>query len=54
MSGWRELFRSPGLEGLLDQAEANNLTLQAAWQSVLASRAAIQRFRATGLPQVDA
>lgn len=54
MSGWRELFRSPGLNGLLDQAEANNLTLQAAWQSVLASRATIQRFRAAGLPQVDA
>ncbi len=54
MSGWRELFRSPGLNGLSDQAEANNLTLQATWQSVLASRATIQRFRAAGLPQVDA
>ena len=54
MSGWRELFRSPGLNSLLDRAEANNLTLQAAWHSVLASRAAIQRFRAAGLPQVDA
>lgn len=54
MAGWRELFRSPGLNGLLDQAEANNLTLQAAWQSVLGSRAAIQRFRSVGLPQIDA
>ena len=54
MTGWRELFRSPKLNGLLDRAEANNLNLQAAWQSVLASRAAIQRFRAAGLPQVDA
>lgn len=54
MSGWREFFHSPGLDELLDQAEANNLTLQAAWQSVLASRVAVQRFRAEGLPQVDA
>ena len=54
MTGWRELFRSPRLNGLLDQVEANNLTLQAAWQSVLASRAAIQRFRSGGLPQADA
>ena len=37
MTGWRELFRSPKLNGLLDRAEANNLNLQAAWQSVLAS-----------------
>ena len=54
MSGWRELFHSPGLDDLLNQAEANNLTLQAAWQSVLASRIAVQRFRAAGLPHVDA
>ncbi len=52
--GWRELFQSPGLNRLLDQAEANNLSLQAAWQSVLASRTAIQRFRSQGLPQIDA
>ena len=54
MSGWRELFHSPGLDDLLNKAEANNLTLQAAWQSVLASRIAVQRFRAAGLPHVDA
>ena len=54
MSGWREFFHSPGLDDLLNQADANNLTLQAAWQSVLASRIAVQRFRAAGLPHVDA
>lgn len=54
MNGWRELFQSPGLNALLDRAEANNLSLQAAWQSVLASRATIQRFRSDGLPQIDA
>lgn len=54
MGGWRTLFHSPELNALLQQAEANNHNLQAAWQSVLASRAVLRRFRADGLPQVDA
>lgn len=54
MGGWREIFQAPELEALLRKAEANNHNLQAAWQSVLASRAVLQRFRADGRPQVDA
>lgn len=54
MGGWREIFQSTELDALLRQAEANNHDLQAAWQSVLASRAVLQRFRADGRLQVDA
>lgn len=53
MSGWRELFGSPELNQLIERAESNNLTLQAAWQSVVASRTLIRRFRSEGLPQAD-
>ena len=51
---WRELFQSPQLSTLLNRAEANNRTLKAAYQSVLASQAVLDRFRADGRPQVDA
>jgi len=54
MKGWRELFQAPGLNALLDRAAGNNLSLQAAWQSVVASRSAIGRFRSEGFPQIDA
>jgi outer membrane protein, multidrug efflux system len=54
MGGWRELFKSPELNALIEKAEANNLDLQAAWQSVIASRAVLRRTRADNLPEVDA
>lgn len=50
MGGWRELFDSPELNALIDKAEANNLNLQAAWQSVVSSRAVLRRSRSDGLP----
>ena len=51
---WRELFQSPELNHLLQRAEANNRNLKAAYQSVLASQAVLERFRSDGRPQVDA
>lgn len=54
MGGWRNLFQIQELDRLLSQAEENNHTLRAAWQSVLASRATLRRFRSEALPQVDA
>lgn len=52
MSGWREIFDSPELNVLIDRAEANNLNLQAAWQSVIASRTALRRVGSDRIPNV--
>ncbi|MEM9159857.1 MAG: efflux transporter outer membrane subunit [Verrucomicrobiota bacterium] len=52
-SSWRSLFESAELNALLERAEKNNLDLQAAWQSVLASQAIIRRVRSDRLPQAN-
>ncbi|MCB1121121.1 MAG: efflux transporter outer membrane subunit [Verrucomicrobiae bacterium] len=51
---WKDLFASPELNALLQKVRDNNHDLKAAWQSVLASRAAIRRFRSDGFPDVKA
>ncbi len=53
VDGWRGLFDSPELNTLIERAEVNNLNLQAAWQSVIASRTALRRVRSDILPSLN-